>query len=52
MIMPDGSLFGETGGANAESVDFCIGCHATRSNYDHLFFLPEELRLKPIEIGQ
>ena len=52
MIMPDGSLFGETGGVNAESVDFCIGCHATRSKYDHLFFLPEELRLKPIEIGQ
>ena len=52
MIMPDGSLFGETGGVNSRNVDFCIGCHAMRQQYDHLFFLPEEFRLKPIETGQ
>lgn len=48
MILPDGSLFGETGGVNGESVNFCIGCHATRERYDHLFFLPEEFRLMPL----
>lgn len=52
MIMPDGSLFGETKGVNADAVQFCIGCHATRERYDHLFFLPEEFRLMPIGAGQ
>lgn len=52
MIMPDGSLFGETKGVNSEAVQFCIGCHAERQQYDHLFFLPEEYRLTPIEAGQ
>jgi hypothetical protein len=52
MIMPDGSLFGETGGVNSQSVEFCIGCHATREQYDHLFFLPEEFRLTPVEADQ
>lgn len=52
MIMPDGSLFGETGGVNPQNVAFCVGCHATRGEYDHLFFLPEEFRLKSIEAGQ
>ena len=52
MIMPDGSLFGETGGINSQNVGFCIGCHATRAKYDHLFFMPEEFRLKSIGTGQ
>lgn len=52
MIMPDGSLFGETNGVNTDSVAFCIGCHATRADNDHLFFLPEEYRLRPLEAGQ
>jgi len=51
MIMPDGSLFGETKGVNSNSVAFCIGCHATRGDTDHLFFLPEEYRLKPFDVG-
>ena len=52
MIMPDGSLFGETKGVNADAVQFCIGCHAGRQQYDHLFFLPEEFRLTPMATGQ
>lgn len=52
MIMPDGSLFGETNGVNAESVAFCIGCHATRADTDHLFFLPEDYRLRPLDAKQ
>jgi len=50
MIMPDGSLFGETKGVNASKVDFCVGCHAARDEYDHLFFVPQEYRLTPLSI--
>ncbi len=46
MILPDGSLFGQTKGENAEQVRFCIGCHATRANYDHLFFVPKDYRTR------
>ncbi len=52
MIMPDGSLFGETNGVNSDSVAFCIGCHATRADTDHLFFLPEAYRLRPLDAKQ
>ena len=52
MIMPDGGLFGETNGVNSESVAFCIGCHATRARADHLFFLPQEYRLRPLDVNQ
>lgn len=52
MIMPDGSLFGETNGVNSEAVQFCVGCHATRQKYDQLFFLPEEFRVTPFKLGQ
>jgi hypothetical protein len=52
MIMPDGSLFGETNGVNSQSVAFCIGCHAARAATDHLFFLPQEYRLRPLDAKQ
>ncbi len=45
MIMPDGSLFGETGGENAESVAFCADCHALAATHDHLFFIPDGFRV-------
>lgn len=46
MVMPDGSTFGVTGGANADAVEFCIGCHAiVGEDQDALYFLPEEYRL-------
>jgi hypothetical protein len=44
MVMPDGSLFGVTGGENSANVEFCIGCHAQQEDQDHLFFLPERYR--------
>ncbi|NKB58551.1 MAG: hypothetical protein GKS00_19655 [Alphaproteobacteria bacterium] len=44
MIMPDGSNFGVTNGANSERVEFCIGCHLAREKYDHLFFVPKAYR--------
>ena len=45
MIMPDGSVFGVTGGADSQNVEFCITCHkkAGEEN-DHLFFLPPAYR--------
>ena len=45
MIMPDGSLFGTTGGENARSVAFCAACHALAAANDYLFFLPESFRI-------
>ena len=47
MIMPDGSLFGVTGGEGAERVEYCIGCHLARERYDHLYYPPKEFRVSP-----
>lgn len=46
MIMPDGSLFGTTGGENAESVEFCAACHVLAAANDHLFFMPRAFRIE------
>lgn len=43
-IQPDGALFGETRGVGAERVEYCIGCHLARQQYDHLFFVPKAYR--------
>ncbi len=45
MIMPDGSLFGMTGGENADSVGFCADCHRLAAADDYLFFVPEAFRV-------
>ncbi len=46
MIMPDGSLFGQTKGPGSEQVAFCITCHATAGDEaDHLFFVPKQYRI-------
>lgn len=45
-IQPDGSIFGETNGANAQRVEFCMACHLVREQYDHLYFVPERYRIK------
>ena len=45
MIMPNGSVFGSTGGAGSEKVQFCADCHSVvGEDQDHLYFLPEEYR--------
>lgn len=44
MIMPDGSLFGDTRGVNADKVAFCHGCHAAAKEDDYLFFMPEDYK--------
>jgi hypothetical protein len=51
MIMPDGSLFGATHGEGSERVKFCITCHeAAGDENDHLFFVPEDYRVKIISV--
>ena len=52
MIMPDGVVFGVTGGENQERVEYCIGCHLAREAFDHLYFVPENMRVNPTEDGQ
>ncbi len=44
MIMPDGSVFGDTTTETAERLDFCHACHAEKAAFDYLFFLPEGYR--------
>lgn len=45
MVLPDGSVFGVTNGENSENVEFCIGCHAAKAAFDHIFFIPEDHRI-------
>jgi len=45
MIMPDGSIFGETKGRNAAGMEFCIQCHAAAAEQDHLLFVPDRFRV-------
>jgi hypothetical protein len=52
MIMPDGVVFGVTEGENEARVEYCIGCHLAREAFDHLYFVPKNLRVKPTENGQ
>ncbi len=40
MILPDGSLFGDSEGSDAPRMGFCDGCHAAVARNDRLFFLP------------
>jgi hypothetical protein len=44
MVMPNGSILGATNGKGSANVAFCIECHASVSDQDHMFFLPEEVR--------
>ena len=51
MIMPDGSLFGTTGGEGSERVEFCARCHAMAgASADHLFFVPEKYRVQFLQL--
>jgi hypothetical protein len=46
LITANGSVMGETKGANSKAMNFCIDCHLAAER-DHMFFLPEELRVNP-----
>ncbi len=42
MIMPDGSLLGDSLGENPSSMDFCHECHEIVADTDYLYGIPEE----------
>lgn len=44
MIMPDGSLFGDSMGDGAEEMTFCHTCHKIKANRDYLYFVPKKYR--------
>jgi hypothetical protein len=47
MIMPNGSMVGETKGSGANNVEFCVGCHmAVTPQQDSVMLLPKEYRVK------
>jgi hypothetical protein len=47
MINADGTIFGITNGENSGQMQFCAECHeAVGDSQDHLFFLPEEARVR------
>ncbi len=49
MILPDGSLFGQTGGEGSARVAFCITCHeAVPEKHHQMFFVPQEYRLRSL----
>ncbi|WP_170336937.1 cytochrome P460 family protein [Ruegeria arenilitoris] len=45
MVMPDGSLFGDTMGDRSASVAYCHECHEAVADRDYTFFVPEEYRV-------
>lgn len=45
MIMPDGSLFGDSAGDSAGQIAYCHACHAQRADQDFVFFVPEAFRV-------
>lgn len=52
MIMPDGSLFGTTGGEGSKRVEFCAECHRNATGgSDDLFFVPEAHRVRFLQGG-
>jgi hypothetical protein len=44
MLLPDGSVLGDTTGANPDSMTFCHACHLQAKSSDYLFLLPDKLR--------
>lgn len=44
MVMPDGSVFGTTKGANSDRVEYCINCHLAAADHDYLHLVPAEYR--------
>lgn len=44
MIMSSGKVAGITNGKGSAAVAFCVECHASMADQDHLFFMPEEVR--------
>ena len=46
MILPDGSIFGDSAAGGAAKMEFCHDCHKQVAEFDYLFFVPETYRLQ------
>ena len=42
MVMPDGSVFGDSIGTRASAVAYCHACHKDAADRDYTFFVPPE----------
>lgn len=45
MVIPDGSIFGDTTGDNPHLMTYCHDCHLGVAERDFTFFVPEEYRI-------
>ena len=45
MVIPDGSLFGDTMGDRPERVEYCHACHTQVAERDYTFFVPEDYQI-------
>lgn len=46
MVLPDGTLYGDTTGDDPEQVEYCHACHAAKAGQDFVFFVPEKFQRK------
>ncbi|MBO9433998.1 cytochrome P460 family protein [Ruegeria sp. R13_0] len=46
MVLPDGSLFGDTLGDRAGAVAYCHDCHVQVADRDYTFYVPEDYQIK------
>jgi hypothetical protein len=46
MVLPDGSLFGDSMGDEAKAVEYCHACHIQKSRQDYVFFVPDKYRIE------
>jgi len=45
MVIPDGSIYGDTTGDNPDLMTYCHECHLAVEDRDFTFFVPEEYRV-------
>ncbi len=45
-VLPDGTLFGDTTGAEPELAQYCHACHQAKAKEDYVFYVPEEFQIK------
>jgi hypothetical protein len=45
MIIPDGSIYGDTTGDEPELAEYCHACHQARADDDYVFFVPEAYKI-------
>jgi len=45
MVIPDGSVFGDTTGENPDLMTYCHDCHEAVADRDYTFYIPEDYRV-------